>query len=234
MNNPIARFPRRLAMLLGVILAFALPQFAHASEASLRIPDLNQYTVGGIGGHTLLAWGLAVCVLGLIFGLVIMTRLRNLPVHSSMREVSETIYETCKTYLMTQGKFILLLEVFIATVIIIYFGWLANAGVNEKTNEVLHGFPPIKVAVIVLFSLVGIAGSYSVAWFGIRVNTYANSRTAMASLAGKPYPCYAIPLSAGISIGMVLISVELFIMLCILLFVPKDYAGPCFIGFAIG
>ena len=138
-----------------------------------------------------------------------------------MREVSELIYETCKTYLITQGKFILLLELFIGAIIVVYFGFLRQ-------------FPAVKVAMILAFSLIGIAGSYGVAWFGIRINTFANSRTAFASLEGKPFPLYAIPLKAGMSIGMLLISVELFLMLCILLFVPGDYAGPCFIGFAIG
>ena len=163
----------------------------------------------------------------------IYVNLKKLPVHRSMREISELIYETCKTYLVTQGKFILILWVFIGIIVAIYFGWLA-ATVNPETGAAEHGFPPLKVAIIILFSLIGIAGSYGVAWFGIRVNTFANSRTAFASLAGKPYPIYAIPLRAGMSIGMMLISVELLIMLCILLFVPVDYAGPCFIGFAIG
>jgi len=138
-----------------------------------------------------------------------------------MLEVSELIWETCKTYLFTQGKFLLILEMFIGVIIIFYFGYFQQLEV-------------IKVIVILLFSVIGIAGSYSVAWYGIRVNTFANSRTAFASLRGKPYPCYAIPLSAGMSIGMVLISVELLIMLCILLFLPRDFAGSCFIGFAIG
>jgi K(+)-stimulated pyrophosphate-energized sodium pump len=147
--------------------------------------------------------------------------LRNLPVHASMLEISELIYETCKTYLLTQGKFLLILEIFIGFVIVLYFG-------------VLSHLPTFQVLIILGFSLVGILGSYGVAWFGIRVNTFANSRTAFASLRGKPFPCYAIPLKAGMSIGMMLISVELFIMLCILLFIPGEYAGPCFIGFAIG
>jgi K(+)-stimulated pyrophosphate-energized sodium pump len=138
-----------------------------------------------------------------------------------MREISELIFETCKTYLVTQGKFILILEAFIGAVIVVYFGWLRH-------------FDAAKVVVIVLFSLIGIAGSYGVAWFGIRINTFANSRSAFASLRGKPFPTYAIPLKAGISIGMVLISIELLLMLAILLFIPRDYAGPCFIGFAIG
>ncbi len=153
--------------------------------------------------------------------MVIFTRLRNLPVHKSMRDISELIYETCKTYLITQGKFILLLELFIGVIMVFYFG-------------VLQHMDALKVAVILFFSLVGIAGSYGVAWFGIRVNTFANSRAAFAGLRGKPFPIYAIPLSAGMSIGMLLISVELLLMLCILLFIPGDYAGPCFIGFAIG
>jgi K(+)-stimulated pyrophosphate-energized sodium pump len=190
-------------------------------EANLVIPDLSRAEFLGVPGDTLLTSGLLVCALGLLFGLVIYGQLKRLPVHASMREISELIYETCKTYLVTQGKFILILEVFIGLVILLYFG-------------VLLDFEATKVTVILLFSLIGIAGSYGVAWFGIRVNTFANSRTAFASLRGKPYPCYAIPLKAGMSIGMLLISVELLLMLCILLFVPGDYAGPCFIGFAIG
>jgi K(+)-stimulated pyrophosphate-energized sodium pump len=195
---------------------------AHAGgEANLVLPDLGQVEFQGINGRTLLMGGLGVCVLGLAFGLVIYNQLRNLPVHRSMLEISELIYETCKTYLITQGKFILILELFIGIIMVFYFGALQH-------------FAPMKVVIILLFSLVGIAGSYGVAWFGIRVNTFANSRAAFAGLAGLPYPIHAIPLSAGMSIGMLLISVELFIMLCILLFIPGDYAGACFIGFAIG
>ncbi|HEX8747784.1 MAG TPA: sodium-translocating pyrophosphatase [Pyrinomonadaceae bacterium] len=196
-------------------------------EANLVLPDVSQVQFLGLDGRTLLLIGLGVCVLGLVFGMVIYMQLKNLPVHRSMREISELIYETCKTYLVTQGKFILILEAFIAVIIVIYFGFLSPAA-NPATNNTL------RVIVILLFSLVGIAGSYGVAWFGIRVNTFANSRTAFASLGGKPYPIYAIPLRAGMSIGMMLISIELLIMLCILLFIPGDYAGPCFIGFAIG
>jgi K(+)-stimulated pyrophosphate-energized sodium pump len=176
--------------------------------------------------------GLVVCALGLLFGMLIYNRLKNLPVHTSMREISELIYETCKTYLQNQGKFILLLWVFIGLIAAVYFGVLAPT--VDASGAETHGYPPMKVAIILLFSLIGIAGSYGVAWFGIRVNTFANSRTAFASLRGKPYPCYQIPLSAGMSIGMLLISVELVLMLFILLFIPRDYAGPCFIGFAIG
>ena len=190
-------------------------------EASLKVPDLGQVDFAGINGRALLMTGLLVCALGLLFGLVIFVQLRNLPVHEAMREISELIYETCKTYLVTQGKFILLLELFIGAIILLYFYVLVH----------LEAF---KVVVILLFSLIGIGGSYGVAWFGIRINTFANSRTAFASLEGKPFPVYAIPLKAGMSIGMLLISVELFLMLCILLFIPGDCAGPCFIGFAIG
>jgi K(+)-stimulated pyrophosphate-energized sodium pump len=204
-------------------------------EANLILPDLSQVSFfnGSVDGHTLLLVGIGVCALGLLFGLWIYMQLKNLPVHRSMREISELIYTTCKTYLTTQGKFILVLWVFIGIIVAAYFGLLAQT-VNAATGAIEQGFPPLKVAIILLFSLVGIAGSYGVAWFGIRVNTFANSRTAFASLEGRPYPIYAIPLKAGMSIGMMLISVELLIMLCILLFVPLDYAGPCFIGFAIG
>ena len=199
------------------------PEVAHRAggEANLVIPDLDQVEFLGIPGRTLLMSGLVVCALGLLFGLVIYGQLKRLPVHQSMLEISELIYETCKTYLITQGKFILLLELFIGAVIFLYF-------------KVLLDFELSRVLIILLFSLIGIAGSYGVAWFGIRVNTFANSRTAFASLGGKPYPNYAIPLKAGMSIGMLLISVELLLMLMILLFIPGDYAGPCFIGFAIG
>jgi len=191
-------------------------------EANLIIPDLSQVSfLGGIHGRSLLMGGLIICALGLLFGLVFYGQLKRMAVHESMREVSELIYETCKTYLITQGKFILVLEIFIGLVILLYFGLLLQ-------------FAAMKVAIILLFSLVGIAGSYGVAWFGIRINTFANSRTAFASLRGKPFPCYSIPLKSGMSIGMLLISVELVIMLFILLFIPGDYAGPCFIGFAIG
>lgn len=190
-------------------------------EASLVLPDVSQVAFIGTDGHSLLMIGLGVCLLGMLFGLVNYVQLRNLPVHQAMREMSELIYETCKTYLVQQGKLLLILEAFIGVIIVLYFGVL------------LH-FEPIRVAIILLFSLIGIAGSYGVAWFGIRVNTFANSRTAFASLAAKPYPLHAIPLKSGMSIGMLLISVELIIMLFILLFVPGDYAGPCFIGFAIG
>jgi K(+)-stimulated pyrophosphate-energized sodium pump len=207
--------------------AMPSPAPAHEAggEAGLKLPDLSTVTFLGVDGHTLLLFGLIVCALGMVFGMSIFMHLRNLPVHRAMREVSELIYETCKTYLITQGKFILLLWLFIAVVIVAYFGFLHPVPAHPIA---------VTVPIILLFSIIGIAGSYGVAWFGIRVNTFANSRTAFASLAGKPYPIYDIPLQAGMSIGMLLISVELLIMLSILLFIPGDYAGPCFIGFAIG
>jgi K(+)-stimulated pyrophosphate-energized sodium pump len=217
-----ARCRRAFSLLFWALLAFAGSVPARASELELKLPDLHQgIFMGGMSGPGLLMIGLVISALGFVFGLAMYTHLRNLPVHESMLEISELIYETCKTYLITQGKFLLILEVFIGAVMVLYFGVLTNT-------------PAFQVVIILIFSLVGIAGSYGVAWFGIRVNTFANSRTAFASLRGKPYNCYAIPLKAGMSIGMLLISVELFIMLCILLFVPGDYAGPCFIGFAIG
>jgi len=209
------------ALILLLLGGGLLPAQEVGGEANLKLPDLSQVSFLGINGHQLLLYGIVICVFGLLFGLTIFTRLKNMPVHRSMREISELIYETCKTYLITQGKFLLLLEIFIAAVIILYFG-------------VLLKFEAMRVGIIILFSLVGIAGSYGVAWFGIRVNTFANSRTAFASLRGKPYPIYHTPLEAGMSIGMMLISVELLMMLFILLFIPGDYAGPCFIGFAIG
>jgi K(+)-stimulated pyrophosphate-energized sodium pump len=232
-----AFFTRRVAtkvsavaalLTLGAAGAFAQPTGESAAgEASLKLPDLSQVSFfnGAIDGHRLLLIGILFCLFGLGFGMAIYMRLKNLPVHRSMREISELIYETCKTYLVTQGKFILLLWAFIAVIIAAYFGWLSP--VPGKSVA-------LTLPIILGFSLVGIAGSYGVAWFGIRVNTFANSRTAFASLPGKPYPVYQIPLEAGMSIGMMLISVELLIMLVILLFVPGDYAGPCFIGFAIG
>ncbi len=214
-----------LGALMALAAGSAWSQESAGGEANLKVPDLSQVNFLGVNGHNLLLWGILFCFFGLAFGLTIFMRLKNLPTHSSMREMSELIYETCKTYLFTQGKFLMLLWVFIAVVIVIYFGVLAP----------VPGKPiAVTLPVILLFSLLGMAGSYCVAWFGIRVNTFANSRTAFASLAGKPYPIYMIPLRAGMSIGMMLISVELLMMLIILLFIPGAYAGPCFIGFAIG
>ncbi len=225
-----------LLVLAPAATAFAKEGGAHhgGGEASLALPDLRTVSfAGGINGHNLLVFGLLICALGMVFGIAAYSRIRKLPVHQSMAEISELIYETCKTYLLQQGKFLIVLWAFISAIVLVYFGWLAVTGVNAA-GEIQRGFPPFKVAIILFFSLVGMAGSYSVAWFGIRINTLANSRTAFAALTGKPFSCYSIPLRAGMSIGMALISVELLIMLIILLFVPGDMAGPCFIGFAIG
>jgi K(+)-stimulated pyrophosphate-energized sodium pump len=207
--------------LLNATAAFAQTGEQAAGEANLKLPDFTKVDFLGMSGHRLLLFGILFCIFGLLFGFAMYTRLRNLPVHRSMGEISSLIWETCKTYMVQQGKFLFLLWVFIAAIIVLYFGVL------------LH-YEVFRVAIILLFSVVGILGSYSVAWFGIRVNTFANSRTAFASLEGKPYPVYKIPVRAGMSVGMMLISVELLMMLIILLFVPGDYSGPCFIGFAIG
>ena len=201
----------------------------HGGEAALVVPRLDDPSIAsffnGTAGSTLLYYGIGVCVLGMVFAFAIYKNLENAPVHKSMLEVSELIYATCKTYLVTQIKFILILELFIGAIIVYYFGVAQEYFKDGKAAQVF---------IILLFSLVGIAGSCAVAWFGIRVNTFANSRTAFAALKGKPFPCYAIPLKAGMSIGMLLISVELILMLGILLFIDGKYAGACFIGFAIG
>src|SRR5580698_8713477 len=219
----LSAFIRRAFPVLLFLFAVAAGSAPlRASEAELKLPDLHQAIfLGGIEGPTLLMFGLGISALGFVFGIAMYMHLRNLPVHESMLEISELIYETCKTYLFTQGKFLLILELFIGVIIVLYFG-------------VLDPHPALQVLIIVIFSLIGMAGSYGVAWFGIRVNTFANSRTAFASLKGKPFPCYAIPLKSGMSIGMLLISVELFLMLSILLFIPSDLVYACFIGFAIG
>ncbi len=203
------------------LLLMLFAAVANASEAELRIPDLASVTFLGMSGHSLLVGGLVICLLGMGFGFMQFQAIKNLPVHKSMLEISELIYETCKTYLITQGKFIAILWAFIAAIMVVYFGFLLN-------------YATIQVVIIVVFSIIGILGSYGVAWFGIRINTYANSRTAFAGLRGKPFPTMEIPLKSGMSVGMMLISVELVIMLFILLYIPGDYAGPCFIGFAIG
>ena len=224
--TPVRRIALTLAAISGLLFfsaaaAFAQPGPETTGEANLKLPDLSTVNFMGVDGHRLLVYGIAFCVLGLIFGLVMYMSLKKLPVHRSMLEISELIYETCKTYLITQGKFLLILEALIGAIILLYFGVL------------LH-YEAVRVGVILAFSVIGILGSYGVAWYGIRVNTFANSRTAFAGLRGKPYPISQIPLRAGMSIGMMLVSVELLMMLIILLFVPPDYAGPCFIGFAIG
>ncbi len=209
-------------MLALFALMVGTPAFA-GGEAEMNIPSLKTQTFMGVTGHNLLLIGLGICLLGIGFGLWQYAKVRDLPVHKSMLEISELIYETCKTYLITQVKFIAILWAFIAVIMVAYFGFLSA---NHMTAA--------QVCVVLLFSIVGILGSVAVAWFGIRINTFANSRTAFASLGGKPYPTMAIPLQAGMSIGMLLISVELFLMLAILLFIPGEQAGPCFIGFAIG
>mgnify|MGYP000002062030 FL=1 len=213
---------RKAAGVFAFVIAAVNQSFA-ASEANLVLPDLASVSFfgGALSGKALLTAGFLICVFGLCFGLYHFLGIKNLPVHKSMKEISELIYETCKTYLITQGKFIIILEILLAVIIAVYFGLLQH-------------FAAVKVITIIICSIIGILGSYAVAWFGMRINTYANSRTSFASLKGKPFPLYAIPLRAGMSIGMLLISIELFIMLIILLFIPRDFAGACFIGFAIG
>jgi K(+)-stimulated pyrophosphate-energized sodium pump len=207
---------------MTLLLALLCANPALAGEAELKIPVLGGSFLG-MSGHNLLMIGLFICLLGILFGLVQYTQIRGLPVHKSMLEISELIYETCKTYLVTQIKFISVLWAFIAVIMVAYFKYLSHTPMGWG-----------QVIVVLLFSIIGILGSVAVAWFGIRINTFANSRTAFASLGGKPYPTMEIPLKSGMSIGMLLISVELFLMLAILLFIPGDAAGPCFIGFAIG
>lgn len=214
---------RFIWMIVSAIIMFVFTETnALASEASLVLPDLNQGPKFlGVTGFDVLIWGLLVCVLGGIFGLVMFSRLKKYPVHQAMRDISELIWATCKAYLIKQGKFLGILWALVAVIIVVYFAFLQH-------------MTALQVLVIVLFSIVGILGSYSVAWFGMRINTFANSRTAFAVLKGKPFPAVEIPLQSGMSIGLLLISVELVIMLVILLFIPGHWAGPCFIGFAIG
>jgi K(+)-stimulated pyrophosphate-energized sodium pump len=232
LSHPAFRAVMFLLLLLGAFAPAAVslaaaqePAQASAEhrpggEVNIRLPDLNQGDFLGFTGHEILLSGLLVCVLGLLFGLWSYTRVKNLPVHRTMAEISDLIYETCKAYMIQQGKLLLVLLGFIGTVIVVYF--------------LLTGLEPAKIAIILLFSVIGMAGSYGVAWFGIRINTFANSRTAFASLRGKAWPVSDIPLRAGMSVGMMLISVELLFMLAILLFIPADVAGACFLGFAIG
>jgi len=230
MNLKKNLFSRRRAQIAGVIAtltvlgqgaALAAPAESAGGEANLQLPDLTQVQFFGFNGHSLLMFGPLFCILGMLFGLLMYIHLKGLPVHRSMQEVSQLIWETCKTYLINQGKFLLLLWSFIAVVILVYFAVL------------LH-FSALKVTIILAFSVLGMAGSYFVAWFGIRLNTLANSRTAYAALGGNPYRTFCVPMKSGMSIGMMLISIELLMMFSIILFVPGSYAGPCFIGFAIG
>ncbi|MEZ5090320.1 MAG: sodium-translocating pyrophosphatase, partial [Micropruina sp.] len=202
--------------------ATAPPPHAGGGEANLALPDLGSVTfLGVLDGKQLLGIGLLIALAGLAFGVVRFVQVRRLPAHRSMLEISELIYETCKAYLIQQGRFLLVLWAFIGAVILVYFKFLAGLGWD-------------RVAIVLAFSVVGMAGSYGIAWFGIRLNTYANSRTAFAALRGRPLPLHQIPMKSGMSIGMVLISVELFMMLAIMLFLPPEIAGSCFIGFAIG
>ncbi len=208
--------------MIALALQAAAPAHRPGGEVNLLLPDLTRPDVlfSGLTGHQLLLGGLVVCALGLLFGLASYAAVKRLPVHRAMAEVSDLIYETCKAYLLQQGRFLLLLWCFISVVVAAYF--------------VLTGLPLPKIGVILLFSLIGMAGSYGVAWFGIRINTLANSRTAFAALRGRAWPVHEIPLRAGMSVGMMLIAVELLFMLAILLFIPADVAGACFLGFAIG
>ncbi|HOK52430.1 MAG TPA: sodium/proton-translocating pyrophosphatase, partial [Bacteroidales bacterium] len=199
----------------SLLMALALPVMAMASEADLKIPELS----GSQNG--LLTWGLLICLLGMVFGLYQFLKVKKLKAHQSMLDVSKVIFETCKTYLIQQGKFLIILFLFIAACVAFYFGVLQHTSAGEVT-------------IILLWTVIGILGSYGVAWFGIRMNTLANSRMAFASLERKPLKLLNIPLNAGMSIGVLLISVELIMMLIILLFVPRHIAGACFVGFAIG
>jgi K(+)-stimulated pyrophosphate-energized sodium pump len=214
-------FLKRLVASSAVLMA--MPLAAFAGEADLKIPDLGVvFNIGGgLSGTTILTWGLIVSILGMVFGLVEFIRIKNLPAHKALLDISSLIYETCKTYMITQGKFLMVLEIFIGACIVYYFG-------------VLEHFEAPRVLQILGFSILGILGSYSVAWFGIRINTYANSRTAYASLQKKPYGVMDIPLRSGMSIGVLLICVELAMMIAILLFVSPESQGASFIGFAIG
>ena len=204
---------------------FLLVPMAFAGEADINLPDLSKTTFDvfgtSVGGLTLMYWGLLVCVIGMVFGLVQYAQTKKLPAHKAMLDVSEIIWQTCKTYLFQQGKFLAVLWVLIAICMVYYFA-------------VLQDSPAGKVILILVCSIFGVLGSYGVAWFGIRINTLANSRSAFASLLGKPYEVIAIPLRSGMSVGLLLVSVELFFMIIILSFIPKDMAGPCFVGFAIG
>ncbi|OFZ81435.1 MAG: sodium-translocating pyrophosphatase [Bdellovibrionales bacterium RIFOXYD1_FULL_55_31] len=214
----------RIITWIAVIAAFTFNGSAFASEVELKIPELStMYNLFGatISGTSILGFGMIVCLLGMLFGWIEFRKIKKLPAHQSMLDVSHLIYETCKTYLLQQGKLLILLEAFIGICIFYYF-------------FVLQGLELSRVLLILLWSILGILGSFGVAWFGIRINTYANSRTAFASLRGKAYEVMDLPLRSGMSIGVLLICVELFMMIFILLYVPREAAGACFIGFAIG
>ncbi len=205
----------------AALVASAVP--ARASESDIKIPDLKSVSFldGALTGHAILMIGLAVCALGVVYGWLQYVQTRNLPVHQSMANVSQIIWETCKTYLFQQGRFLAVLWVLIAVCMTYYFGVLAH-------NSASH------VVIILLASVLGILGSYGVAWFGIRINTVANSRAAFSALKGNALATLLIPLKSGMSVGLLLVAIELFFMICILAFLPSGLAGPCFIGFAIG
>jgi K(+)-stimulated pyrophosphate-energized sodium pump len=209
--------------LLSSLMLLLMAGTAFAGEANILLPDLSKITFfgGSLGGVTILNFGLLICLIGLAFGFMQYAQTKNLPAHKSMLDVSQTIWETCKTYLLQQGKFLLALWVLIAICIVYYFGVLSAMGTSA-------------VVIILLASVVGILGSYAVAWFGIRINTVANSRAAFASLSGNPLNIVNICLRSGMSVGLVLVSIELFVMLIILVYIPQHVAGACFIGFAIG
>src|SRR6266496_592701 len=207
-----------------ILAIFGLSTAAFGSEADIKIPPLDAVKFAGLGGAsgiTLMYIGIFICFIGAIFGLVQYKQTKALPAHQSMATVSNTIWETCKTYLFTQGKFLAILWLLIAACMVYYFKVL-------QANTVGH------VVVILLASILGILGSYGVAWFGIRINTVANSRTSFSALKGDPLATLSIPLRSGMSVGLLLVAVELFFMICILVFLPRDLVGPCFIGFAIG
>lgn len=206
---------------LAALAAMAVSAPAWAGEADLIMPQLSSVKFLNVDGHSLLLYGMSICVFGMIFGLIQFAQVKRIPVHKAMKDISELIYTTCKAYLIQQGKFLIVLEVIIGVIMAVYFGWLRHYEIS-------------KVAIILGCSVIGILGSYLVAWFGMRINTMANSTSAFASLEGKPYPVYDIPLKAGMSVGMLLVSIELFVMLAIMLFINPNYAGMCFLGFAIG
>jgi len=216
---------RRIApLMLASLFVMLLAGAAFAGEADIILPDLSKvsFTIfGGLSGLSIMYFGLIVCVIGLIFAMLQANHTKNLPAHKSMLEVSEIIWQTCKSYLAQQGKFLVILWVLIAICMVYYFMGLSHA-------------PAGNMIIILFCSILGILGSYGVAWFGMRINTRANARTAFASLRGKPVDVVNIPLTSGMSVGLLLVSVELFFMICILVFLPKDLVGPSFIGFAIG
>ncbi len=214
----------QIKRLLTMFAATFMSSLAMAGEADLVLPNFSAtFNVGGtpIAGTTILWAGMFIALLGCMFGLYEFMRVKKLPAHKSLLDISELIYETCKTYMITQGKFLVVLEVLIGACIIGCFGFLQDKDMPT-------------VLLILMWSILGILGSFGVAWFGIRINNYANSRTAFASLVGKPYGVMSIPLQSGMSIGVLLICIELILMITILLLVSPDKAGACFIGFAIG